>query len=75
MCYLFKEIGIRWEPPPISSQNGVITGYKIRYRKQDKKMSGDTITTAGDHTEYQISGLEKSSVSKLCGYFLVFLFV
>lgn len=33
-------------------------------------MSGDTITTAGDHTEYQISGLEKSSVSKLFGIFL-----
>ncbi|VVC27257.1 Hypothetical protein CINCED_3A012217 [Cinara cedri] len=56
------EICIRWEQPPISSQNGVITGYKIRYRKQDKKSSGETITTAGGHTEYQISGLDKSSI-------------
>lgn len=40
-------------------------GYKIRYKKQDKKPSGDTITTAGDHTEYQISGLDRSSVSNI----------
>ncbi|XP_050425598.1 neogenin isoform X2 [Adelges cooleyi] len=56
------EISVRWEPPPKFSQNGVITGYKIRYRKRDKKAYGDTITTAGDITSYQISGLEKSSV-------------
>jgi len=41
----------------------VITGYKIRYKKPDRKSSGDTITTAGDSLEYQISGLDKSSVS------------
>lgn len=63
MINSFQEIGIRWEHPPISSRNGVITGYKIRYRKQDRKSSGDTITAAGDHTEYLISGLDKSSVS------------
>ncbi|XP_025206226.1 neogenin isoform X3 [Melanaphis sacchari] len=55
------EINIRWEHPPKSSQNGVITGYKIRYKKPDRKSSGDTITTAGDNLEYQISNLDKSS--------------
>uniref|UniRef100_A0A2S2PN96 Neogenin n=1 Tax=Schizaphis graminum TaxID=13262 RepID=A0A2S2PN96_SCHGA len=55
------EINIRWEHPPKSNQNGVITGYKIRYKKPDRKSSGDTITTAGDNLEYQISGLDKSS--------------
>ncbi|KAF0761702.1 neogenin isoform X1 [Aphis craccivora] len=59
------EINIRWEHPPKSSQNGVITGYKIRYKKPDKKSSGDTITTAGDNLEYQISGLDKSSTYQI----------
>ncbi|XP_050527006.1 neogenin isoform X2 [Daktulosphaira vitifoliae] len=56
------EISIKWVPPPKLSQNGVITGYKIRYRKRDKKSFGDTITTAGDRTSYQISNLDKNSV-------------
>ncbi|XP_050426964.1 netrin receptor DCC-like [Adelges cooleyi] len=43
------------------SQDGLITGYKIQYRKRDEKVYRD-ITTAGDITSYQISGLEKSSV-------------
>ncbi|XP_027837989.1 neogenin isoform X2 [Aphis gossypii] len=59
------EINIRWEHPPKSSQNGIITGYKIRYKKLDKKSSGDTITTAGDNLEYQISGLDKSSTYQI----------
>ncbi|XP_025405538.1 neogenin isoform X3 [Sipha flava] len=58
-------IGIRWDPPPISSQNGIITGYKIRYKKQDKKNSGESMTTAGDQTEYTIPNLDKSSVYQI----------
>ena len=30
---------VRWEPPPKESQNGIITGYKIRWRPRGKGQS------------------------------------
>ena len=30
---------VRWEPPPKESQNGIITGYKIRWRPKGKGQS------------------------------------
>ncbi|XP_043278959.1 neogenin isoform X2 [Venturia canescens] len=49
---------IRWEPP-LEGQNGIITGYKIRYRRQDRRFHTNTITTEGNQREYTLSGLEK----------------
>lgn len=45
---------VRWEPPPEKTKNGVITGYKLRYRKTGKR--GDTITTPGDARSYTLTG-------------------
>ncbi|KAJ3649130.1 hypothetical protein Zmor_020890 [Zophobas morio] len=50
---------VRWEPPPRESQNGVITGYKLRYRKQGKK--GQTITTPANERWYVMKDLERDS--------------
>ncbi|KAG8253177.1 putative aminophospholipid-translocase [Homalodisca vitripennis] len=52
---------VRWEPPPKDGQNGVITGYKVRYRKKDLRGRGDTHTTAGNQRAFLIQNLEKKS--------------
>ncbi|XP_046984365.1 neogenin [Schistocerca americana] len=52
---------VRWEPPPRESQNGIITGYKLRYRKKDRKR-GDTVTTPGDRRLYALINLDRRSV-------------
>ncbi|XP_064471636.1 neogenin-like isoform X2 [Ornithodoros turicata] len=51
---------IRWEPPPREAQNGIITGYKIRYKLKGSRR-GDTITTDGNRRLYALSGLEKGA--------------
>ncbi|XP_023289160.1 neogenin isoform X2 [Orussus abietinus] len=49
---------IRWEPP-LEGQNGVITGYKIRHRKQDRRYHSSIVTTQGNQRLYVLNGLEK----------------
>ena len=51
---------MRWEPPPKESQNGVLTGYKLKWRKSGKSSSGSqTVSTDGSRRLYAISGLKK----------------
>ncbi|XP_017786594.1 PREDICTED: neogenin isoform X2 [Nicrophorus vespilloides] len=52
---------VRWEPPPLEGQNGIITGYKLRYRIQGKKGS-NTLSTAGNSRIYTLTGLERGSI-------------
>lgn len=35
-----SSLTVRWEPPPLEHQNGVLTGYKIRYRKLGGRPGG-----------------------------------
>ncbi|XP_066597532.1 neogenin isoform X2 [Prorops nasuta] len=50
---------VRWEPP-LEGQNGIITGYKIRYRRQDRgPPHPNTITTEGNQRLYVLSDLDK----------------
>lgn len=49
---------IRWEPP-LEGQNGIITGYKIRYRRYDRSSQPVTITTEGNQRSRVLTGLEK----------------
>uniref|UniRef100_A0A224XGP9 Putative neural cell adhesion molecule l1 n=1 Tax=Panstrongylus lignarius TaxID=156445 RepID=A0A224XGP9_9HEMI len=53
---------VRWEPPPLEGRNGVITGYKLRYRMRDRRGRSETVTTAGDRRLWVLNGLENSSV-------------
>ena len=46
---------LRWEPPPEDTQNGLITGYKIRYKKRGNRR-GDSITTDGNRRMYDLIG-------------------
>ncbi|PNF15008.1 hypothetical protein B7P43_G18453, partial [Cryptotermes secundus] len=57
-------VTVRWEAPPREGRNGIITGYKLRYRKRDRRgeRRGDTVTTAGDRRLYTLVGLERQSV-------------
>jgi len=55
-----SSIIVRWEPPPKESQNGVLTGYKLKWRKSGKSSSGSqTVSTDGSRRLYAISGLKK----------------
>lgn len=54
-----QSIMLRWQPPPLSGQNGEITGYKIRYRKGSRR-SEVSDTTAGTQLFKLISGKGRS---------------
>ena len=38
-----QSIKVSWQPPPRSAQNGVITAYKIRYRKTGRRGDQEAI--------------------------------
>ncbi|XP_043836237.1 neogenin [Dromiciops gliroides] len=55
-----KSIVIHWQPPPAGTQNGQITGYKIRYRKSTRK--SDVIESVGGTQLFQlIEGLDRGT--------------
>ena len=58
IIFSFLYILVRWEPPPKESQNGIITGYKIRWRAKSKSHS-DIVTTDGSRRLYALTGLKK----------------
>ncbi|XP_074477892.1 neogenin 1a isoform X4 [Sebastes fasciatus] len=55
-----KSIMLRWQPPPLSGQNGEITGYKIRYRKGSRR-SEAAETTGGTQLYKLIDALERGT--------------
>ncbi|XP_064163524.1 netrin receptor DCC isoform X1 [Anguilla rostrata] len=54
-----RSIKVNWQPPPSNSQNGFITGYKIRHRKTGRR--GDQETIEPNNFWYLFTGLEKGS--------------
>lgn len=56
---------VRWEPP-LEGRNGIVTGYKIRYRhqdrRQDRRFPSNTMTTEGNQRLYVLTGLEKHGI-------------
>lgn len=57
-----QSITVRWQPPPPEEQNGQITGYKIRYRKQKKHVQVSMETTPGNVRHFELRNLEKKSL-------------
>lgn len=56
-----SSIVINWQPPPEGAQNGIITGYKIRYKnKQRGEKSGTTVTAGGNLRTWELNGLERA---------------
>lgn len=39
----FQSIKVSWQPPPANTQNGFVTGYKIRYRKTGRRGEQEAI--------------------------------
>ncbi|XP_017556694.1 neogenin isoform X2 [Pygocentrus nattereri] len=54
-----RSIMVRWQPPPLGSQNGELTGYKIRYRKGGRKGEAAEIMTT--QLSQLIDGLERGT--------------
>uniref|UniRef100_A0A3Q1HZF6 Contactin-3 n=1 Tax=Anabas testudineus TaxID=64144 RepID=A0A3Q1HZF6_ANATE len=52
-------IKVSWQPPPRSTQNGIITAYKIKYRKTGRR--GDQEAIEPNNFWYLFTGLEKGS--------------
>ncbi|XP_063099504.1 neogenin isoform X12 [Cavia porcellus] len=56
-----KSIMIHWQPPSLSTQNGLITGYKIRYRKASRKSDVTEILVTGAQLSQLIEGLDRGT--------------
>ncbi|KAI4555079.1 hypothetical protein MJT46_015465 [Ovis ammon polii x Ovis aries] len=56
---LVQSIKVSWLPPPSGTQNGFITGYKIRHRKTTRR--GEMETLEPNNLWYLFTGLEKGS--------------
>uniref|UniRef100_A0A8C5P8N7 DCC netrin 1 receptor n=1 Tax=Leptobrachium leishanense TaxID=445787 RepID=A0A8C5P8N7_9ANUR len=54
-----RSIKVSWLPPPSGTQNGFITGYKIRHRKTSRR--GELETLEPNNLWYLFTGLEKGS--------------
>uniref|UniRef100_A0A670IVD1 DCC netrin 1 receptor n=1 Tax=Podarcis muralis TaxID=64176 RepID=A0A670IVD1_PODMU len=54
-----KSIKVSWLPPPPGTQNGFITGYKIRHRKTARR--GEIETLEPNNLWYLFTGLDKGS--------------
>ena len=60
LLLITSSITVRWEPPPKESQNGVLTGYKLKWRKSGKgSLGSQTVSTDGSRRLYAIAGLKK----------------
>ena len=46
---------VRWEPPPRESQNGILTGYKIKWRRAGSKNT-QTVSTDGSRRLFALTG-------------------
>ncbi|XP_073068253.1 neogenin isoform X9 [Manis javanica] len=56
-----KNIMIHWQPPAPATQNGQITGYKIRYRKASRKSDVTETLVAGTQLSQLIEGLDRGT--------------
>ncbi|XP_064123363.1 neogenin isoform X7 [Loxodonta africana] len=56
-----KSIVIHWQPPPLATQNGQITGYKIRYRKASRKSDVTETLVTGTQLSQLIEGLDRGT--------------
>ncbi|NXV16018.1 DCC protein, partial [Cepphus grylle] len=54
-----RSIKVSWLPPPPGTQNGFITGYKIRHRKTTRR--GEIETLEPNNLWYLFTGLEKGN--------------
>ncbi|XP_039712619.1 neogenin isoform X7 [Pteropus medius] len=56
-----KSVMIHWQPPPPATQNGQITGYRIRYRKASRKSDVTETFVNGEQLSQLIEGLDRGT--------------
>ncbi|XP_014439235.1 neogenin isoform X3 [Tupaia chinensis] len=56
-----KSVMTHWQPPPPTTQNGQITGYKIRYRKASRKSDFAEALVPGTQLSQLIEGLDRGT--------------
>ncbi|XP_057579236.1 neogenin isoform X5 [Hippopotamus amphibius kiboko] len=56
-----KSIVIHWQSPPPATQNGQITGYKVRYRKASRKSDVTETLVTGTQLSQLIEGLDRGT--------------
>ncbi|VDK77158.1 unnamed protein product [Litomosoides sigmodontis] len=49
---------VQWMPLPAEDRNGILTGYRIKYKKNLRGAKGNTLVVDGNNSSYTISGLE-----------------
>uniref|UniRef100_A0A8C1P0P9 Contactin-3 n=1 Tax=Cyprinus carpio TaxID=7962 RepID=A0A8C1P0P9_CYPCA len=59
LFFCYNSIKVSWQPPPANTQNGFITGYKIRHRKTGRR--GEQEAIEPNNLWYLFTGLEKGS--------------
>ena len=64
LCFFLQSILVRWEAPPEDSQNGIITGYKIRYRVAKDKTNLNVVTVDGTQILHSLLGEKQKNVFK-----------
>jgi len=47
---------VSWQPPPPHSRNGVITGYKIRYKPRGERTRSVNVVTDGISRSHELNG-------------------
>lgn len=61
-----SSIIVRWQPPPKESQNGIITGYKIRFRPKNSRIASPVmVTTDGSRRLYALTNLKKDEIYQI----------
>lgn len=49
---------VQWMPLSEEDRNGILTGYRIKYKKNLRGAKGTTLVVDGNNSSYTISGLE-----------------
>ena len=53
--FVVQALVLRWQPPPVGDRNGMITGYKIRYKKEGER-KGSAVTEDANQRSFALSG-------------------
>ena len=58
--FVVQALVLRWQPPPVGDRNGMITGYKIRYKKEGER-KGSAVTEDANQRSFALSGNVKNN--------------
>jgi len=59
---LVQTLAVNWQPPPAHSRNGLISGYKIRYKPRGSERAGsENVVTDGNSRSHEITGRHLTS--------------